>query len=136
MMISGPLGKCRKGVVGVGVVVGVDMAHTMLIFLQQQDMQHLVLLPYTTIQAQFMGVCISVSAFVHVMLAWVNIVMGEYCYDDLLCRGAGREFRGMGKKIFVGRLPQEASADDLRQYFGRFGRILDVYVPKVKTKFS
>lgn len=46
--------------------------------------------------------------------------------------GAGREFRGMGKKIFVGRLPQEASADDLRQYFGRFGRILDVYVPKVK----
>ncbi|XP_038877270.1 RNA-binding protein Musashi homolog 1 [Benincasa hispida] len=41
-----------------------------------------------------------------------------------------REIRGMGKKIFVGRLPQEASADDLRQYFGRFGRILDVYVPK------
>lgn len=38
--------------------------------------------------------------------------------------------RGMGKKIFVGRLPQEASADDLRQYFSRFGRILDVYVPK------
>ncbi|KAJ6798355.1 heterogeneous nuclear ribonucleoprotein 1 [Iris pallida] len=38
--------------------------------------------------------------------------------------------RGMGKKIFVGRLPQEASADDLRQYFGRFGRIVDVYVPK------
>lgn len=39
--------------------------------------------------------------------------------------------RGMGKKIFVGRLPQEATAEDLRQYFGRFGRILDVYVPKV-----
>ena len=37
----------------------------------------------------------------------------------------------MGKKIFVGRLPQEAGVDDLRQYFGRFGRILDVYVPKV-----
>ncbi|XWS41907.1 hypothetical protein CRYUN_Cryun17cG0122500 [Craigia yunnanensis] len=36
----------------------------------------------------------------------------------------------MGKKIFVGRLPQEATADDLRQYFGRFGRILDVYIPK------
>lgn len=43
----------------------------------------------------------------------------------------GREpMRGMGKKIFVGRLPQEATVDDLRQYFGRFGRILDVYVPK------
>ncbi|XP_020537220.1 RNA-binding protein Musashi homolog 1 isoform X3 [Jatropha curcas] len=43
----------------------------------------------------------------------------------------GREpARGMGKKIFVGRLPQEATAEDLRQYFGRFGHILDVYVPK------
>lgn len=37
---------------------------------------------------------------------------------------------GMGKKIFVGRLPQEASIDDLRQYFGRFGRIVDAYIPK------
>ncbi|KAK9163346.1 hypothetical protein Syun_004248 [Stephania yunnanensis] len=45
-------------------------------------------------------------------------------------RGASESTRGMGKKIFVGRLPQEASADDLRQYFGRYGRILDVYVPK------
>ncbi|KAF8377548.1 hypothetical protein HHK36_030930 [Tetracentron sinense] len=44
--------------------------------------------------------------------------------------GGGEPIRGMGKKIFVGRLPQEASSEDLRQYFGRFGRILDVYVPK------
>ncbi|XVF17685.1 hypothetical protein REPUB_Repub10bG0144900 [Reevesia pubescens] len=44
--------------------------------------------------------------------------------------GRGEPSRGMGKKIFVGRLPQEATADVLRQYFGRFGRILDVYIPK------
>ncbi|KAG6768092.1 hypothetical protein POTOM_026989 [Populus tomentosa] len=44
--------------------------------------------------------------------------------------GRGESSRGMGKKIFVGRLPQEASVEDLRQYFGRFGHILDVYVPK------
>ncbi|GMY26035.1 RNA-binding protein Musashi homolog 2 isoform X1 [Fagus crenata] len=44
--------------------------------------------------------------------------------------GRGESTRGMGKKIFVGRLPQEATAEDLRIYFGRFGRILDVYVPK------
>ncbi|XP_057501597.1 uncharacterized protein LOC130785433 [Actinidia eriantha] len=44
--------------------------------------------------------------------------------------GRGESARGMGKKIFVGRLPQEATTDDLRQYFGRFGRILDVYIPK------
>lgn len=39
--------------------------------------------------------------------------------------------RGIGNKIFVGRLPQEASVDDLRDYFGRFGRIQDAYIPKV-----
>ncbi|CAI0430221.1 unnamed protein product [Linum tenue] len=38
--------------------------------------------------------------------------------------------RAVGKKIFVGRLPQEATAEDLRLYFGRFGHIMDVYVPK------
>ncbi|XP_023633944.1 RNA-binding protein Musashi homolog 2 isoform X2 [Capsella rubella] len=38
--------------------------------------------------------------------------------------------RGMGNKIFVGRLPQEASVDDLRDYFARFGRIQDAYIPK------
>ena len=37
----------------------------------------------------------------------------------------------MGKKIFVGRLPQEANVEDLCHYFGRFGQISDVYVPKV-----
>ncbi|KAF5736152.1 RNA-binding protein Musashi 1 [Tripterygium wilfordii] len=48
----------------------------------------------------------------------------------------GRESaRGMGsKKIFVGRLPPEATTEDLRQYFGRFGRIIDVYVPKVRRQ--
>ncbi|XP_057762864.1 heterogeneous nuclear ribonucleoprotein 1 isoform X1 [Arachis stenosperma] len=44
--------------------------------------------------------------------------------------GRGEPSRGIGKKIFVGRLPPEATSEDLRQYFGRFGRILDVYVPR------
>ncbi|XP_006654332.1 heterogeneous nuclear ribonucleoprotein A1, A2/B1 homolog isoform X1 [Oryza brachyantha] len=37
---------------------------------------------------------------------------------------------GTGRKIFVGRLPQEANTDDLWDYFGRFGRIVDAYIPK------
>ncbi|KAL5992841.1 hypothetical protein ACLOJK_013760 [Asimina triloba] len=51
-------------------------------------------------------------------------------YGSMIPYGGMEPSRGMGKKIFVGRLPQEATAEDLRQYFGRFGRILDVYVPK------
>lgn len=37
---------------------------------------------------------------------------------------------GVANKIFVGRLPSEATSESLRQYFGNFGRILDVYLPK------
>lgn len=47
----------------------------------------------------------------------------------------GQPARGMGKKIFVGRLPPEATAEDLRLYFGRFGHIVDVYVPKVSSMY-
>ncbi|KAK8966272.1 hypothetical protein KSP40_PGU013788 [Platanthera guangdongensis] len=54
-----------------------------------------------------------------------------YDHPSAFGRGIFGIPRGMGRKIFVGRLPQEASADDLRQYFGRFGRIADAYVPKV-----
>ncbi|KAF6984411.1 hypothetical protein CFC21_002435 [Triticum aestivum] len=38
------------------------------------------------------------------------------------------------KKIFIGRLPQEANTDDLWDYFGRFGRIVDAYIPKDPKK--
>ncbi|EPS62911.1 hypothetical protein M569_11877 [Genlisea aurea] len=44
--------------------------------------------------------------------------------------GGGGPSRAVSNKIFVGRLPQEATVDDLHQYFGRFGRIADVYIPK------
>eukprot|EP00249_Psilotum_nudum_P021096 c27969_g2_i2 orf=190-1506(+) len=40
----------------------------------------------------------------------------------------------VARKIFVGRLPMEATAEHLRTYFSKFGRILDVYVPKDAKK--
>ncbi|CAF2067406.1 unnamed protein product [Brassica napus] len=39
-------------------------------------------------------------------------------------------FRTGTNESFIGRLPQEATVDDLRDYFGRFGRIQDAYIPK------
>ncbi|KAF3320093.1 heterogeneous nuclear ribonucleoprotein 27C [Carex littledalei] len=50
----------------------------------------------------------------------------------------GRSFlgaapRGLGKKLFIGRLPLEANADDLRNYFSRFGRVIDAYIPKLSV---
>ncbi|MFS7953819.1 putative RNA recognition motif domain, nucleotide-binding alpha-beta plait domain superfamily [Helianthus anomalus] len=43
----------------------------------------------------------------------------------------GESARRTGEKIFIGRLPEEASVEDLCLYFGRFARILDVYIPKI-----
>lgn len=42
----------------------------------------------------------------------------------------------VGKKLFVGRIPLEATNEDLQLYFGQFGRILDVYLPKDGKKIS
>jgi RNA-binding protein Musashi len=38
-----------------------------------------------------------------------------------------------GHKIFIGRLPLEATTDEVRSYFSKFGLILDVYLPKVAS---
>lgn len=104
------------------------MVHTMLIFLQQLDMQLLGLLPCTIIQARVMAV----SSFKAIHVKCMPLVLIDASVFSFLCWSGGESTRGMGKKIFVGRLPQEATSEDLRQYFGRFGRILDVYVPRVR----
>lgn len=110
----------------------VDMVHTMLTFLQQLDMLHWVLLPYMTIQVHFMGVSIF-HGEVHEQLNERTMFYTVFFIDKCNSVGTGGESsQRIGKKIFVGRLPQEATAEDLRRYFSRFGRILDVYVPKVR----
>lgn len=43
---------------------------------------------------------------------------------------------GLGKKIFIGRIPLEATTEDLRLYFSQYGHILDVYIPKDAKKIS
>lgn len=43
---------------------------------------------------------------------------------------------GLGKKIFIGRIPVEATTEDLRLHFSQYGHILDVYLPKDAKKIS
>ncbi|XP_044359533.1 heterogeneous nuclear ribonucleoproteins A2/B1 isoform X3 [Triticum aestivum] len=45
-------------------------------------------------------------------------------------RGYSGSPQGTGKKIFVGGIPQEANKDDLRNYFGGFGRVANVFIPR------
>ncbi|CAA3007249.1 heterogeneous nuclear ribonucleo A1-like 2 [Olea europaea subsp. europaea] len=70
------------------------------------------------------------NAYMHSATRYATLGAPNLYDHPVSMYGRGEAARGMGKKIFVGRLPQEASVEDLRQYFGRFGRILDVYVPK------
>ncbi|KDD74158.1 hypothetical protein H632_c1522p0 [Helicosporidium sp. ATCC 50920] len=38
-----------------------------------------------------------------------------------------------GPRIFVGKLPREVGEADVREYFGQFGFVLDVYLPRDKA---
>ena len=39
-------------------------------------------------------------------------------------------------KVFVGRCPDDMNADDLRDYFSKFGEVTDVFIPKPFRAFA
>jgi len=42
----------------------------------------------------------------------------------------------LSRKIFVGRLTEDLTTDDLREFFSKFGEIIDVYIPKPFRGFA
>lgn len=42
----------------------------------------------------------------------------------------------MNRKIFVGRCTEDITADDLRNYFSKFGDVVDVFIPKPFRAFA
>jgi len=42
----------------------------------------------------------------------------------------------MSRKIFVGRLTEDLTTDDLREFFSKFGEVVDVYIPKPFRGFA
>jgi len=42
----------------------------------------------------------------------------------------------MNRKVFVGRCTEDMSADDLRNYFTKFGEVVDVFIPKPFRAFA
>ena len=39
-------------------------------------------------------------------------------------------------KVFVGRCTEDMTADDLREYFSKFGEVTDVFIPKPFRAFA
>ena len=42
----------------------------------------------------------------------------------------------MNRKVFVGRCTEDMTAEDLRQYFSKFGEVVDVFIPKPFRAFA
>ncbi|XP_059160396.1 TAR DNA-binding protein 43-like isoform X2 [Physella acuta] len=42
----------------------------------------------------------------------------------------------MNRKVFVGRCTEDMTADDLRQYFSKYGEVVDVFIPKPFRAFA
>jgi TAR DNA-binding protein 43 len=38
--------------------------------------------------------------------------------------------------VFVGRCTEDITADDLKDYFGKFGEVTDVFIPKPFRAFA
>ena len=42
----------------------------------------------------------------------------------------------MNRKVFIGRVTEDIQADDLRNYFNKFGEVVDVFIPKPYRAFA
>ncbi|CAG2114557.1 unnamed protein product [Medioppia subpectinata] len=78
--------------------------------------------------------------------AQIKVVSKRHCIDGRWCdvripiskEGGGFDYKSseFNRKIFVGRLSEELSIDDLREYFSKYGEVCDVFIPKPFRAFA
>ncbi|CAG2176166.1 unnamed protein product [Oppiella nova] len=78
--------------------------------------------------------------------AQIKVVSKRHCIDGRWCdvripiskEGLGFDYKTseFNRKIFVGRLSEDLSTDDLRDYFAKYGEICDVFIPKPFRAFA
>lgn len=65
-----------------------------------------------------------------------HMVDGRHC-DVRIPNSHGEPgSRQFNSKVFIGRLTEDISHDDLRTYFGKYGEITDIYIPKPFRGFA
>lgn len=68
-----------------------------------------------------------------------HCIEGRWCDVRIpLSKEGGFDYKTseFNRKIFVGRLTEDISPDDLREYFTKFGEISDVFIPKPFRAFA
>ena len=76
----------------------------------------------------------------------MRVIAKRHCIDGRWCdvripiskEGGGFDYKTseFNRKIFVGRLSEDLSTDDLRDYFSKYGEICDVFIPKPFRAFA
>ncbi|XP_018908843.1 TAR DNA-binding protein 43 isoform X2 [Bemisia tabaci] len=68
------------------------------------------------------------------VLAQRHMIDGRWCDVKVPnSKGAGSQ---VPSKVFVGRCTEDISADDLRDYFSKYGEVTDVFIPKPFRAFA
>lgn len=55
------------------------------------------------------------------------------CFNDLLQEGNNHM---MNRKVFIGRVTKDITSDDLRNYFSKYGEVVDVFIPTPHRAFA
>lgn len=64
-------------------------------------------------------------------------ISGRWCDVRIpLSRGESPASAEFSRKIFVGRLTEDVTGDDLRDHFSQFGEVVDVFIPKPFRAFA
>ncbi|KAF6016914.1 hypothetical protein EB796_024782 [Bugula neritina] len=73
------------------------------------------------------------------ILSQRHMVCGRWCEVKLPNSNTNRGSADsdiLNRKIFVGRCTEEVTQEDLRDYFSKFGEVVDVYIPKPFRAFA
>lgn len=69
------------------------------------------------------------------VLAQRHMIEGRWCEVRIPNSKEGM-IQQVPCKVFVGRCTEDLTADDLREYFGKFGEVTDVFIPRPFRAFS
>ncbi|XP_069122113.1 TAR DNA-binding protein 43-like [Argopecten irradians] len=64
-----------------------------------------------------------------------HLIEGRWCDVRIPNSKEGAQ-NVMNRKVFVGRCTDDMTAEDLRQYFGKYGEVVDVFIPKPFRAFA
>ncbi|XP_045614927.1 TAR DNA-binding protein 43 isoform X3 [Procambarus clarkii] len=71
----------------------------------------------------------------------VRVLSQRHMIDGRLCdvkipNSKEGQIQQVNSKVFIGRCTEDISADDLREYFSKFGEVTDVFIPKPFRAFA